>query len=72
MAKKTTKKVDHKKRLTVKKDHVGNFTFTVHFGGIGKTAEEAWADVCEAVAMDGAGQMPDLPEISLDEQTPED
>ncbi len=66
------KKVDHKKRLTVKKDHTGNFTFTVTFGGIGKTAEEAWADVEEAVAVDGVGQMPDLADIVLDEQIPND
>jgi len=61
------KKINHAARLKVKKDHTGNFTFTVYLCGCGATAEEAWEDVREAIAMDGLGQMPDLKDITLDE-----
>lgn len=57
-------------KLTVKKDHIGNFTFTVHLAGVGATAEEAWEDCCEAIAMDGLGCIPDLKDIKLDEEFP--
>lgn len=67
-----TKPISNKARLTVKKDHTGNFTFVVYLGGCGKTAEEAWEDVRESIAVDGLGQMPDLKEITLDEQIDDD
>jgi hypothetical protein len=66
------KKVSHATRLKVKKDHTGNFTFTVYLGGCGATAEDAWNDAQESIAVDGLGQMPDLKDIELDEQIDDD
>lgn len=56
------------KELEVSEGCIGNFTFTVTLAGMGKTAQEAWDDCCESVGMDGLGCIPDLPDISLDDE----
>jgi len=52
--------------LKVTKGKTGNFTFTVYVAGIGATAEEAWQDCCESLAMDGMGVIPDIKDIELE------
>ncbi len=60
-----------KKSLKVKKNFVGNYSFTITVGGCGKTPEEAWASVEENIVLDGLGEMPEAKDITLDEEFPD-
>jgi hypothetical protein len=53
------------KSLKVKKGHNGVFQFTVCMNGMGKTALDAWLDVCDGINSDGLGGMPQRKDIEL-------